>query len=377
MKSVSIIVPVYYGEKYISGIIEQVEACRKYLEMQDYVEVLFINDAPEAPLLSQWESEWVHIAVVNTDKNTGIHGARLKGLKRCKGEYVLFLDQDDSIRPEYLYSQLYSIGESDAVVCRAIEGGELFYSIHPIFENILSKELMLTKWNPIISPGQVLLRRQSIPNVWIENVLKYNGADDWFLWLCMLSKGYLFTLNQEVLYEHNLVGENASDDMITMLQSEQEVMSIVQERKLFSEEDFKLLMRGFFEKNVNRIWVLNSYKEKLNLLDRWVKLKEQNVKYSEYLIGLGLQTVAIYGCGVLGEYLYIELKNDLVVKYFIDRNASQIHKNIPVYSLNDKLPKVDGVIITLIGETNELERELEDILCSRVFVLKDWLKNNC
>ena len=44
---------------------------------------------------------------------------------------------------------------------------------------------MMEKGNPIISTGQVLMRRASIPGVWMENIMETNCADDYLLWLCM------------------------------------------------------------------------------------------------------------------------------------------------------------------------------------------------
>lgn len=372
MKNISIIVTIYYGEKYIADIIRQVKACRECLEEQDYVEVLFINDAPGAPLVQKWESDSINIIVENTDRNVGIHGARVKGLEKCHGEYVLFLDQDDIIEPEYLCSQICAIGKNDAVVCRAIHGKELFYSEHNIFENILSKDLMLAEWNKIVSPGQVLLRKKSIPDIWIENILKHNGADDWFLWLCMMARKCSFTLNQEVLYEHVLTGKNTSDNVVSMLESEQEMMRIVQEKKLFSDRDYKLLMDGFFLRNTTRTRGLDFAKKKLDIIGKWINLKENNIKYSEFLLQAGLKKIAIYGCGILGEYLYAEMKNDVNVKYFIDKNAKNIHKEIPVYSLQDNLPEVDGIIVTLVGETDEVVKELRENTKGTVLILKYW-----
>ncbi|MCI9479080.1 MAG: glycosyltransferase family 2 protein [Lachnospiraceae bacterium] len=371
--TVSVIVPVYYGQKYIPEIIDQVEACCKYPGAEYKIELLFINDAPDAPLFQNRESEWIDIIIVNTDRNIGIQGARIKGLKRCKGEYVLFLDQDDKIEPEYLYSQLQAIGENDAVVCSAVQGGEKFYLEHLISGSILSRDLALTGWNPILSPGQVLMKRESVSNTWKENILKHNGADDWFLWLCMLSEGASFALNEEVLFEHVLTGENTSDDVIAMLESEQEIMSLVQEKRLFSDRDFNLLMQGFFRLNMRRIKDLDSFRQKVSILDKWIKLKENGIRYSDYLIGTGIRTVAIYGCGTLGEYLYADLKDDMDVRYYIDRNADKIRKEIPVYTPSDKLPKIDSVIITVVIDADKVAEMLERILCSRIFILQEWL----
>lgn len=373
IKSISVIVPIYYGEKYIGNLVRQIEKCKAQLDNQDYVELIFINDAPDAPILKKWKSKYIDISVVNSNKNKGIHGARLEGLEISIGEYILFLDQDDKIKPEYLFSQICAIGDNDAVVCKAIKAEKLFYSEYPIFENLLSKERMLMGWNPIISPGQVLLKKKSIPDKWKKNILQYNGADDWFLWLCMLSESCSFILNLEVLYEHVSSGENTSEDIVEMLRSEQEVLSVVLREQIFSAKDFRLLLDSFFSINLGRIHELNLLKRRMNAVEALVKLKENDIKYAEYLKQFKIRNVAIYGCGILGKYLYTELKDDVEVKYFIDRDKNKVHKKIPIYTLNDNLPGVDGVIITLLGEEEEVKEEIQKKMSCSIFMLKKWI----
>lgn len=376
MNSISVIVPVYYGEKYIENMICQIEACRDYLKAEDCVELIFVNDAPAAPLPTEWNAETVRVIVMNTDSNVGMQGARIKGLKHCQGEYVLFLDQDDLVRPEYLYSQLMAIENNDASVCRAIHENTMWYSGENIFEKTVSKEYMLGMQcgrNPIASPGQVLLRKASIPDTWMKNILKHRGGDDWFLWLCMLSEQCTFSLNQDVLFEHVVHKNNFSNHVVEMLETEQEVIHIVQEKKLFSDNDLILLHEGFFKRNVMRLKGYDSLRIKWAVLEKWMQLKEKHIKLSEHLHREGCENVAIYGCAVLGQMTYDELKNDIDVKYFIDKNADVIEKEIPVFSLQEKLPEVDGIIITLIDEAEKVKENIINVLNCKTFILKDWI----
>lgn len=376
MNSVSVIVPVYYGEKYISNMIHQIEAGREGLSEEDSVELIFVNDTPNVPLPVEWDVESVQVVVINTDENVGMQGARLKGLKRCHGEYVLFLDQDDLIRPGYFYSQLMAIGDNDAAICRAVHDNEMWYSGENIFEKVVSKEYMLGMQcgrNPIASPGQVLLRKESIPDIWMDNILKHRGGDDWLLWLCMLSEECTFSLNQDILYEHVVHKNNYSNRIVEMLETEQEVIRIVQEQKIFSDSDFMMLLEGFFKRNVMRLKGYDSLIKKWDVLDRWMRLKEKHIKLSEYLLCIGCKNVAIYGCAALGKMTYDELKNDISVKYFIDRNAEEMEKEIPVYSLKNELPRADCIIITLIDEAEKVQKEIVNMLDSKTLILKDWI----
>lgn len=377
MNRISVIVPVFFGEKYIPNMIVQIEACRKYLDDRDYIEIIFINDAPDAPLSDNWESESVHIIIINTDENVGIHGARVKGLKECQGDYVLFLDQDDLIRPQFFNKQLIAIRKNDAAVCKAIHDSKSFYPDDDVFQKIVTKEYMLGKWNHIISPGQVLLRKSSIPSIWSEIILKHNGADDWLLWLCMISMKCSFSLNTEILYEHVVHGKNASGNILSMMQSKQEVISIVQKQSLFEGNDFNMLLEAFFAGYTNYIWELVILKNKFILLDNWIKQKESGVKLAEYLLQSGVKTCGIYGCGMFGEHLYEELKKAIFVKFFIDKNALGINKNIPVYTIEDSLPETDIILISLLYEADKAEEKIKEKSNVKTWKLTDWLDKTC
>ena len=77
--------------------------------------------------------------------------------------------------------------------------------------------------NLIRSPGQVLIRKSSIPADWSEQIMKNNGSDDAFLWILMLCSGAKAAINEELVYEHVYTGENTSSNNEAMLRSQMEV----------------------------------------------------------------------------------------------------------------------------------------------------------
>lgn len=370
---ISVIVPIYYGEKYIQGIIEQIEAGKNMLKNIEDIELLFVNDSPDAPLALNWTSESLDIIIINSDHHAGIHGARVKGLLECHGEYVLFLDQDDKIAPEYFDSQLQAIGDADAVVCNGFNDGKKIYTDDTVFKNVGSKEFVLKRWNSILSPGQVLIRKHSIPDVWIENIMQKTGTDDWFLWICMLAGNCKFSINDNILYEHVVHNSNTSADIVRMTRSEYEIFEIVRKKRILTTDDEKLLWESFFKINLKRLKYFFYEKKKLGLFEKWVHLEEEGIHIADYFIQMGIHTLAIYGCSVVGEFVNYELKGDIDVKYFIDRNASNLQKKIPVYTLEDTLPEVDGIIITLVAQAAEVAEEIRGKVQVPVFILTDCL----
>ena len=195
--TVSIIVPMFRGKKYLESILNQAALCAEAVAETD-VELILYNDSPEEEICVKEAEYPFRVKCFHSESNSGIHGARVHGLEQAAGEYVVFLDQDDRIAPSYLKKQLECIGASDAVVCRAIHNNRLFYTNTHVFEKVITKDFMVRNRNPIISPGQVLLRKDAIPTLWKKCILQNNGADDYFLWLLMASEERTFSLNQEL-----------------------------------------------------------------------------------------------------------------------------------------------------------------------------------
>lgn len=96
---VSVIVPVYNLEKYIQKCIES-------LIGQTYkdTEIIVIDDgssdkSPE--ILSDLQSKHPKVKVI-TQENSGVCAARNQGIAESTGDYILFVDGDDYLDPDYI-----------------------------------------------------------------------------------------------------------------------------------------------------------------------------------------------------------------------------------------------------------------------------------
>lgn len=95
----SIIIPCYNVEKYIGQCIESVIA----QSFKDY-ELILVNDGSTDRTKEIIEKYCLHdsrIKIVNK-KNGGLTSARKAGLAVAKGEYIVPIDGDDWISPNYL-----------------------------------------------------------------------------------------------------------------------------------------------------------------------------------------------------------------------------------------------------------------------------------
>lgn len=352
--TVSIIVPLYQGNKYVPRLIQMAEACKEKAGDIVKIELVLSNDDPDEKIDESVCSEAVNVFVMNTMKNRGIQKARIRGFDMGTGEYVVFLDQDDIVYPHYISSQLSQIGSADAVICRAVNGGRLFYNHDRSFEEMTSFRHMFSKGNGILSPGQVLMRREAVSRFWKENTLQHNGSDDWLLWLCMLYEGSRFVRNQDILYEHILGGGNCSASAFKMYQSEKEMYEVIKKQGYLDTGHLTQLRQAIQKGTEVRLKELDRLKTMAEIYDTWLAVCEGTSPVVLVLKHMGCRTVAIYGMGKMGLRLYQEIGAEIEVKCFIDRNAAYLRADIPIYTLEDDIPQVDLVIIALADRENKI-----------------------
>lgn len=112
---VSIIIPIYNSENYINRCLD---SC--FQQSYKHIEVIAINDGStdnSTKLLDQYATNEKRLKVIHT-KNQGVTCARKTGIKYSKGEWVFFLDSDDTIEAyaiEHLI-QKAKITNSDIVI---------------------------------------------------------------------------------------------------------------------------------------------------------------------------------------------------------------------------------------------------------------------
>ena len=108
----------------------------------------------------------------------------------------------------------------------------------------------------------------------------------------------------------------------------------------------------------------NEQSKKINeyfqLLNMWMKTKQERKTDLSYFVNKGYKTVGIYGMRELGERLLEELKDsEISVKCIIDQDTDrvrEIYPNIPVIHPDESIPEVDVIIVTAFyyfGQIND------------------------
>lgn len=95
MYTLSIIIPVYNVEKYLPACLESV-----YKDLPDGCQVILVDDGtPDSSgvLCDKAKEQYPHVTTVIHQENMGLGGARNTGIDAASGEYLLFVDSDDTL----------------------------------------------------------------------------------------------------------------------------------------------------------------------------------------------------------------------------------------------------------------------------------------
>lgn len=218
---VSIVVPVYNGEKYLKKTIESI------LE-QTYssFELLLINDG------SSDASAKLIDTLVTTDsrikgftkENGGVANARNHGVLLAKGELIAFCDQDDLWLPDKLEKQipLFDNPNVGLVYCGAIVEAVLYGKTSK--GSLANKQRgyvfdQLVQLNMLTCCTAVVRKKHLLKAGGFDDDLALMGVDDWHLWLKM-SLICEFDFVAEHLAVHVFHGDNYSSNEEKMHEAE-------------------------------------------------------------------------------------------------------------------------------------------------------------
>lgn len=246
---ISIITPFYCGNKFMNNYFLSInQASKSFIDEGNRLEIILVNDSPweliHVPEIINYNYT---IKIINNKKNYGIHQSRIYGLIKAEGEYIIFLDQDDELTVDSLVSQKNKIKNYDIVLANGIF--ELPEKKQLIYGDLKSIQFATKKWpyflvrDLIISPGQCLIKKSSIPHQWISYILQTNGTDDYLLWILMLDEGKKITYNEKLVYIHKYTGENISVGFEHMYKSSYEMLSLLKSGRLIRRLSYFYLQR--------------------------------------------------------------------------------------------------------------------------------------
>ena len=158
----SIIIPVYNTEKYLSKFLDSVLNAVSKLNFG--VEILLINDGSTDQseiVIEEYQNRYPDCIYSYSKPNGGLSSVKNYGLDRAKGRYVSFIDSDDYIESE-MFSDMMNqalAASADAIVCDIKlvydNGAERIWSCTnatkaEVYEAVIDMPMMASSCNKII-----------------------------------------------------------------------------------------------------------------------------------------------------------------------------------------------------------------------------------
>ncbi|MCY3779184.1 MAG: glycosyltransferase family A protein [Chloroflexi bacterium] len=103
MPTVSVVMPVFNGEKYLAEAIDSILA----QTLTDF-ELLVVDDASQdssAQIIRSYQERDSRIRFYQLEQNLGAGAARNRGIEAASGDYIVFMDCDDVSLPQRLEKQ--------------------------------------------------------------------------------------------------------------------------------------------------------------------------------------------------------------------------------------------------------------------------------
>jgi glycosyltransferase involved in cell wall biosynthesis len=171
---VSAIIPAYNAEKFVHRAIESALAQTHHL-----LEIIVVDDGSTDETAKAADK---YPVTVIRQKNGGPGSARNTGAKAASGEWLAFLDHDDSWHPEKTAQQLQYIAPGiDAV----------FSEKYPGTQNIGFDEMFERNYGG--NPSSTIIRADVLRSLnYFDDDPRLYGLDDYNLWLRFLLAGYRF-----------------------------------------------------------------------------------------------------------------------------------------------------------------------------------------
>ena len=196
MIDVSIIIPVYNREKNIRHSLQSVLA-----QTFNNYEILVIDDGSTQPIGGLQEID-PRICVLRHDENKGAPAARNTGILHARGEFIAFLDSDDTWLPEKLSLQISFLEKNlDIDICTT---GYIYKTEEGTSVEIPKNQ---NNWGRFIAkgiglaPGSTMMVHKNIIEQYLFDTL-FPRLEDWDWFIRLMQNHSLYVIQEPLAIIH-------------------------------------------------------------------------------------------------------------------------------------------------------------------------------
>lgn len=301
---VSIIVPIYNGETFISNCVESLIA-----QTYKNIEIILIDDGSTDNTLKKIEilkNKDKRIVVVS-QKNSGVSEARNNGIKKSKGKYITFVDSDDTVKNNYIEYLVNLITKNNAdisltrkplkfnsktnleLIDTTEDKIEIFDGINAANEMLLYK-IVISSWNKMFK-RELLTKNKILFNKSLSFGEGFEFVINAFLNSDKVAIGNKKIYNYRVDNENSVMTKFSRKLVTGSIDSQNSIYELINKKIIFNKK-CKFLIKSwkysFWHTNCdcfNTIIGTNSKKENIDL---YKYTKKNCKKLSLYSIGCAI-----------------------------------------------------------------------------------------
>ena len=197
LPQVSVIIPCYNHGAYLEEAIGSV-----YAQTSRAWEIIVVNDGSTDPFTLEVLEKLPEQGVTVLEQvNSGPAVARNLGISKAQGQYILPLDADDRIAPDYLEKTIAVLGSQPDV--GAVYGSvELFGARSGLWDLPDFDERLLLFENMVIVTA--LYRRQDFVDIGGYCETMRAGWEDWDFWLSMTQRNKRLVRLQDIVFYYRI-----------------------------------------------------------------------------------------------------------------------------------------------------------------------------
>lgn len=297
MPKVTVLLPVYNGEKYLKEAIESI-----LNQTFDDFEFIIINDGSTDDTKKIIESyNDKRIRVVN-QKNKGLSLSLNIGISMSQGEYIARMDADDISEKDRLMEQVSFMDQNPEIgICGSSVilinelGDHIGYMIHPFKHNDIKAQML---FNCPLAHPTVIFRKSFLA----KSGLRYNEvkSEDYDLWVRAVDLTKIANINNYLVKYRIGVGISNNIFKVEYLVSAQKIgQKLLESLGSFSEREINVY------NNINNgLHLPDSYYLK-NLILLFKKIKSYNLlinKYNKASLDSAIASKLLLVCGRINNF---------------------------------------------------------------------------
>lgn len=277
MPKISVIMPVYNGEKYLREAMDSI-----FNQTFCDFEFIIINDASKdstEQIIKSYDDD--RIVYVKNEKNLGVAGTLNRGLTLAKGEYIARMDADDLSLPERFEKQVNYMDQcSECMICGSnmyLFGAQEGKTVVPLTDAQIRANLLFA--SPFAHPT-VMMRRSFLE----ENSLRYNpeceGFEDYNMWVdfASLKKGEFYNFSESLL-KYRIHPHQVTQKQLSPERKEAERQLRIRAIKLIADDSEGNFPTILAEKaNLNYEMIIRMYDECRELLQKCDKIYYDTIR---------------------------------------------------------------------------------------------------